>query len=334
MNASVVPPVSPPDSAKGARTEAAVRRKRGGPVARIRAWLGLHVYSCVSSLGRMAQRPIATSLTIGMMAIAIVLPLALWMTLANVQRFSGSVNASREISVFLKSDIDLARANALATTLRQRGDVASVTVRTPEQGLAEFRQSSDLAAQIDALGENPLPSVLLVTPRDDGAALAVSLQGMPEAEIVQHDAVWRERLNAWLLLGTRLAWVLAALLGIGALLVVGNTVRLDVQSRADEIEVMQLLGATKGFVRRPFLYLGTIYGLLAGALALVLLWLAARLLQPVLASLIASYSSRFTLNGPGWVGIGAVLVGALAIGWLGAWLATGHHLRRNRPSED
>lgn len=312
--------------------EAAVRRKRGGPIARTRSWFDLHLYSLVSSLGRMAQRPLATTLTIGVMAIAIVLPLALWMTLANVQRFSGSVAASREISVFLKPEIDVRRAYAIADTLRRRGDVASVTVRTPEQGLAEFRRSSDLAAQIDALGENPLPSVLVLQPRDDGSALAVSLQALPEAEIVQHDAIWRDRLSAWLQLGARIAWVLAVLLGVGALLVVGNTVRLDIQSRGEEIAVMQLLGATNGFVRRPFLYLGAIYGLAAGALALGLLLLAARMLQPPLAALVASYGSHFSLNGPGLDGTLALLGGALAIGWLGAWLATGHHLRRSRPN--
>ena len=316
------------------KPEAAVRRKRGGPIARMRNWFNLHLYSLFSSLGRMAQRPIATLLTIGVMAIAIVLPLALWMTLANVQRFSGSVAVSREISVFLKPEIDLRRANAIADTLRRRGDVAAVTLRTPEQGLAEFRRSSDLAAQIDALGENPLPSVLVLQPRDDGSALAASLQALPEAEIVQHDAVWRDRLSAWLQLGTRIAWVLAMLLGTGALLVVGNTVRLDIQSRSEEIAVMQLLGATNGFIRRPFLYLGAIYGLAAGAFALVLLLLAARVLQPPLATLIASYGSRFSLNGPGPNGTLALLGGALAIGWLGAWLATGHHLRRSRPSEN
>ncbi len=316
-----------------ASREAAVRRKRSGPIARMRSWINLHLYSLVSSMGRMAQRPLATMLTIGVMAIAIVLPLALWMTLANVKKFSGSVDASREISVFLKPGIDATQATAIADTLRKRGDVASVTVRTPAEGLAEFRRSSDLAAQIDALGENPLPSVLILQPRDDGASLAASLQALPEAEIVQHDAVWRERLSAWLQLGARIAWVLAVLLGVGALLVVGNTVRLDIQSRSEEIAVMQLLGATNGFVRRPFLYLGAIYGVAAGALALALLLLAARLLQPTLATLIASYGSRFVLNGPGQIGIGAVLAGALAIGWLGAWLATGHHLRRSRPSE-
>jgi cell division transport system permease protein len=330
-SAPPIPPRIDPATIKAAKTAAAVRKKGRSPLTRLRSWLDLHLYSLVSSLGRMAQRPFAALMTIGVMAIALALPLALWLTLANVQRFSGTVRASRQITVFLHQDVGMDRANALADQLRARHDVATVTVRTPAEGLAEFRKMSDLAPSLDVLEGNPLPPVLLVDPADDGTALATSLKAMPEVEIVQHDAVWRDRLSAWLAFGARIAWVLAALLGSGALLVVGNTVRLDIQSRSDEIGVLQVLGATDGFVRRPFLYLGAIYGLAAGGLALTLLALAEIALQPSLEQLVTSYGSGFELQGPGIIGVAALLGGALLLGWLGAWLATGHHLRRNRP---
>ena len=333
MSAPEVPRIDP-GKVKAAKVAAVKKRKSRGPMARLRSWMDLHFYSLFSSLGRMLQRPFATGMTIGVMAIALALPLALWLTLANVQRFSGTVQTSRQITVFLHQDIDMAHANALAVQLRARHDVAGVTVRTPEQGLAEFRKMSDLAPALDVIDGNPLPPVLLIEPADDGAALAVSLKAMPEADVVQHDAVWRERLSAWLGFGTRIAWVLAALLGIGALLVVGNTVRLDIQSRSDEIGVLQVLGATDGFVRRPFLYLGAIYGLAAGMVALGLLALAGIALQPSLARLVTSYGGGFALQGPGVIGAAALLVGALLLGWVGAWLATGHHLRRNQPTRD
>ncbi len=337
MSANETPLPAPkidPVTVKAAKTAAAKRRKSRGPLARLRSWMDLHFYSLVSSLGRMAQRPFAAFMTIGVMAIALALPLALWLTLANVQRFSGTVRASRQITVFLHQDIAMDRANALAAQLRARHDVANITVRSPDEGLAEFRKMSDLAPALDVMEGNPLPPVLLVEPADDGAALATSLQAMPEAEIVQHDAVWRERLSAWLAFGARIAWVLAALLGVGALLVVGNTVRLDIQSRSDEIGVLQVLGATDGFVRRPFLYLGAIYGLAAGGFALGLLALAQIALQSSLARLVTSYGGGFALQGPGVTGALSLLAGALLLGWLGAWLATGHHLRRNRPGGD
>ena len=243
--------------------------------------------------------PLAALMTVGVMAIALALPLALWLTLANVQRFSGTVRASRQITVFLHQGVGMDRANALAAQLRARHDVAAVTVRSPAEGLAEFRKMSDLAPALDVLDGNPLPPVLLVDPSDDGAAVAASLKALPEADVVQQDAVWRERLSAWLGFGERIAWILAALLGAGALLVVGNTVRLDIQTRSEEIGVLQFLGATDGFVRRPFLYLGAIYGVAAGVLALGLLALAGLALQPSLARLITSYGGDFRLEGPG-----------------------------------
>ena len=330
MSVTQAPRVDPA-ALKAAKATASARRKNRSVFSRLRSWLDLHAFSLVSSLGRMAGRPFAAAMTVGVMAIAIALPIALWLTLANVQRFSGTVRASRQITVFLHQDVRMERANAIAAQLRARQDVAGVTVRSPAEGLAEFRKMSDMASALDVMEGNPLPPVILVEPADDGAGVSASLRAMPEADIVQQDAVWRERLSAWLGFGDRIAWVLAALLGAGAVLVVGNTVRLDIQNRSDEIAVLQFLGATDGFVRRPFLYLGAIYGLAAGLLALGLLALAGLALQPSLAHLITSYGSDFRMQGPGPSGVATLLAGPLLLGWLGAWLATGHHLRRNRP---
>ncbi|KFN44101.1 hypothetical protein N789_06715 [Arenimonas oryziterrae DSM 21050 = YC6267] len=312
---------------------AAARISEGGVLKRLRAWREQHAYSLVSSLGRFFQRPFATLLTVGVMAVAIALPLGLGLGLANIERFSGSVRESREIGLFLKVEVDAAAAQRLADELRARPDVAGVVIKTPEQGLAEFRQMSDLAGALDVLEDNPLPTVLVVQPRDEGVALAAALKSRPEVDLVQHDAVWRQRLSAWLAFGARLMWVIAALLGLGVLLVVGNTVRLDIGARREEIGILQQLGATDGFVRRPFVYLGAWYGLASGVLALAVLLVAGWALQPRLSPLIASYGNQFHLDGPGWLGALAVLAGATAIGWLGAWLATGHHLRQTRPTQ-
>ncbi|HBD20591.1 MAG TPA: cell division protein FtsX [Arenimonas sp.] len=318
-----------------AKPAAAERVKAGSLGSLLRAWREQHLYSLVSSLGRLLQRPVATGLTIGVMAVAIALPLGLALALGNLERFSGTVSQSREIGVFLKADVAEGRPEALAGELRARPDVAGVTVRTPEEGLEEFRAMSDLAGALDVLEDNPLPYVLVVQPAgdDDGNALAEALRALPEADVVQHDAAWRQRLSAWLAFGERVVQVVAVLLGLGVLLVVGNTVRLDIGARSEEIAVLQHLGATDGFVRRPFLYLGAWYGLAAGLLALALLLVAGLLLQGRLSALVASYGSQFALSGPGWRGTLALLAGAAAMGWLGAWLATGHHLRRTRPTD-
>ena len=295
-------------------------------------WLDQHLYSVVSSLGRAVRRPWATLLTVGVMAVAFALPLGLWLALQNVGHFAGDVQQSREIDLFLTPETPVARAQALAETLRARDDVASVEVRTPDQGLADFRQRSGLADSLDLLDGNPLPALLVVVPEGDEARLVAALEALPETDLLQHDAAWRERLTGWMGFGERLTWVLAALFGLGALLVVGNTVRLDIQSRREEIGVLQLLGASDGFIRRPFVYLGAWYGLAAGALALGLLTLAALALRDPLAALARSYGSPFALSGLDSLGAALVVLAATIVGWLGAWLVTGHFLRQTRPT--
>lgn len=298
------------------------------------AWVDHHVYSFVASLGRFLGRPWASALTVGVMAVALALPLGLWLVLGNVARFSGQVQQSREVSVFLDADVDAGRAEALAGRLRARDDVAAVELRTPEDGLAQLR-AAGLGEAIDALGgeANPLPTLLVVSPAGDEALLAAALEALPEADLVQHDALWRQRLDGWLRFGNRAALVLAALLGLGALLVVGNTVRLDIQARREEIGVLQHLGASDGFIRRPFLYLGAWYGLGAGLVAIALLSAAALALRTPLAELAASYGSHFALSGFDPVAALAVVAGAALLGWLGAGIVTGHYLRQTRPTE-
>ncbi|MCD9033693.1 permease-like cell division protein FtsX [Luteimonas sp. Y-2-2-4F] len=303
------------------------------PQSGVGTWFDHHLYSFVSSLGRVFRRPWATALTIGVMAVALALPLGLWLVLDNVSRLSGNVQQSREIGVFLAPGTAPERMQALAAEVAARDDVAEATLRTPEQGLQDLRDRGGLGDAIDGLEDNPLPGLLVVIPAGDGALLAGALRELPEADLVQDDAEWRQRLEDWLRFAARVAWVLAALLGLGALLVVGNTVRLDIQSRREEIGVLQLLGATDGFIRRPFLYLGAWYGLAAGALALALLAAAGLALRAPLAELAASYGSGFALQGFGVPRLLAILAGAGLLGWLGASVVTGHYLRQTRPTE-
>lgn len=300
----------------------------------IGTWADHHVYSLVSGLGRVLRKPWSALLTIGVMAVALALPLGLWLVLDNVERLGGSVEASREISVFLKQDVAPDRVQALAGELRARANIAGVRHITPEQGLSSLRGRGGLDAIIDVAGEdNPLPHVLVVSPAGDEMPVADSLRMLPEADLVQHDAQWRQRLDTWLRFGGRVVLVLGLLLGIGALLVVGNTVRLDIQSRREEIGVLQLLGATDGFIRRPFLYLGAWYGLVSGAIAVALLALVGIALRTPLAELAASYGSGFALDGFTVAQVAMVLGGATLLGWLGAGIVAGHFLRQTRPTD-
>lgn len=307
--------------------------KPSAPHAGLRLWWEHHLYSLTSGIGRSLKKPGASFLTVAVMALALTLPLTLWLALGNLQRFAGNVQDSREISVFLQPEVDAGHAQSLLQELRGDAGIAEVRWHTPEQGLATLGENPVLADAIGQLEENPLPHVFVLTPRReaDEDALVQRLEQLPETELVQHDALWRQRLDRWLDFGARLALVLAILLGGGALLVVGNTVRLDIQSRREELAILQLLGATDGFIRRPFLYLGAWYGLLAGALALALLALVRHYLGAPLAQLAESYASHFALQG---FGVGrnlAIVLAAAVLGWLGAALVSSHYLRKTRP---
>jgi cell division transport system permease protein len=309
---------------------AAERRPRLG----LRAWREQHLYSFFSSLGRMIARPWATVLTVLVMALALALPLLLYLALANARQLRGDLREAGAISLFLKPHLDAAAAEELARKLRTRADVASVVIRTPDQGLQEFRDQSGFAEALSVLRDNPLPAVLLVTPAADASAeagttaLATAIGAESDVDLVQYDAAWRRRLDAILGTATRAVEVLAGLLALALLLVVGNTVRLDILSRADEIAVMQLLGAGNGFVRRPFLYAGLWYGALSAALALAVTVAVELALAEPLQQLAASYDHRFSVHGLGWPAAFAAVGVAVALGWLGAWFAASRHLWR------
>jgi cell division transport system permease protein len=324
-------------AAQRVKPRPAARAERAAPRERLSfaSWRDQHLYSLFSSLGRLAARPWATLLTALVMGLALALPLLFLVLLDNARGLAQGWQDAREITVFLKTDAVARDAEALAATLRARADVSAVVQRTPEQGLEEFRQMSGFAQALAVLDANPLPQVLIVTPRDglgdaEPAVLPV-LRAEPRVDLVQYDATWRRRLGAILALATRGGEVLAGLLALGALLVVGNTVRLDIQARREEIAVMQLVGASNGFVRRPFLYAGLWLGLGAGLAALaVVLGTQFALAGPV-ARLLESYDHRFSLAGLPLLLAACVPAASAALGWLGAMLATARHLAEGSP---
>jgi cell division transport system permease protein len=310
---------------------AAARPRRG-----LKPWREQHLYSFFSSLGRLVARPWATLLTLSVMSLAMALPLLFYLFLDNARQLSGNVQDASAISLFLKPDTDADAAQAFAQRLRERPDVVGVELKTPEQGFEEFRTQSGFADALKILHYNPLPAVLIVSPRNEGSGqgateLVAQLSGDPAVDVVQYDAQWRQRLNAILAVAGRGAAVLAGLLALAALLVVGNTVRLDIQGRSDEIAVMQLLGASDGFVRRPFLYTGFWYGAFAGILTLILIGIVEWALAAPLLQLASSYQHRFDVHGLSLSGAGEVLGASLGLGWIGAWLAASRHIALGQP---
>jgi cell division transport system permease protein len=313
------------------------RRLRLPGLAALRTWVGRHVQTLVGSLGRLARQPLASAMTMAVIGIALALPAGLHLLVANLQGLSGHWDDGIELSLYLAPDTPEARVRALAVEIRGWPGVSAVELVTAEEALARFRAGSGLAEAIDALDRNPLPHLLAVWPAagsDDPEgveALAGRLQAVPEADLVQADTEWVRRLYAMLDIARRLAGLAAVLLAAGVLVIVGNTIRLDIQGRRDEIEVMKLIGGTDGFIRRPLLYGGLWYGLGGGLAAVLVIQLALLVLAGPVARLSGLYDSGFRLAGLGPGGaLSLVLVGG-ALGWLGSWISATRHLRRIEP---
>jgi len=296
-----------------------------------------HLQALLGSLGRLARSPLSTLLTLLVIALALALPASLRLFVTNAQLATGNFANAVDVSVYLKTDVPLAKAQQLAQAAGQRADVAAVTVIAADKGLEDFRTYSGFGEALQALKENPLPHVLHVRPKatDSSAAALESLRryfsAWPEVDLVQVDSEWVMRFNAILEVLRRLLLIAAALLGLGVLAVIGNTIRLEIQGRRAEIEVTKLVGGSNSFVRRPFLYTGVLYGLGGALLAWGIVAIAVAVLGEPVATLARLYGGRYVLRGPSRDDIGILLGAGAALGWLGAWISAARHLRSIEP---
>ena len=304
----------------------------------INAYFARHAQVLVGSLGRIMRQPFATLMTMGVIAVALALPLFLSLLLQNARIATGNWNEAYDLSVYMDKKASAGRVQSLARQLRQRGDVAAVRIITADQALAEFRNDSGFGKALDVLSDNPLPDTLVVTPTLTASTpqgtetLKGAIAGLSDVQTVQIDTEWVKRLHAMLDLLRRVVLLTGGLLGVGIVLIVSNTIRLDILNRRAEIEVMKLVGASDGFARRPFLYSGIWYGLGGGLLALTLVAVASMVLARPVAHLAFLYGSDFRLEGLKLVlGLG-VLSLAVALSWLGSWLAATRHIRAIEPS--
>jgi cell division transport system permease protein len=304
----------------------------------IQAYFARHAQTLIGSLGRMVNQPFATLMTMGVVAVALALPLLLNLFLTNVRSATGNWNDAFDLSVYMDKRASAARVTSLAKQLRLRGDVAAVRIITADQAMAEFRQDSGFGKALDALTENPLPDTLVITPTliastpQGTDALKGAIAAMADVQTVQLDTDWVKRLHAMLDILRRVVVLTGGLLGAGVVLIVGNTIRLDILNRRTEIEVMKLVGASDGFARRPFLYSGIWYGLGGGLLALILVAIAAAVLNKPVEGLAKLYGSPFHLQGLRFTtGVG-VLVLSVGLAWLGSWLAATRHIRGIEPT--
>lgn len=300
-------------------------------------WVTRHLQSMLAALGRLLRRPLSTLLTTLVIAVALALPAGLWLVVKNARAATGDLATAVQVSAYMKVGTPLARAEQLARQLRERAEVAAVRVVPAEDALKEFREHSGFGSALDALTDNPLPHALVVQPRieqrDAGTIerLRSSLAAEQDVDTVQADAEWARRLAALLDVLRNLFLAAATLLAVGVLAVIGNTIRLEIGARREEIEVTKLVGGSDAFVRRPFLYAGLFQGLFGGLLALGLVALVLGAVEAPIARLTALYGGRFQLGGLSLDEAGVVLLVGALLGLAGAWVGAARHLSRIEP---
>lgn len=301
----------------------------------IARYLTLHVDNMKGAVARVADRPLGSLMTILVIAIALVVPAGLRVMVDNARALSGTWQGAADFTVYLEMAVDEPAAEALAGQVGGRDDVERAELLARSDALAEFRAYSGFGEALDLLDENPLPHAIIVRPAGTGAdldRLVEDLDALEETALVQLDTEWLERLRAILELARRVVDVTTVLLGLAVIVVIGNTIRLEIGNRREEIEIIKLVGGSDGYIRRPFLYLGLCYGVGAGVLAALIIVVGLGLVASPARTLMELYGSDYRLAGlspadAGWLlGVGGFL------GWAGAGIAVARHLREIEPS--
>jgi len=319
-----------------ASTNHSNRGAKGSSVSLLDKWRGYkhhHRITLQNSFAKMLREPLQTLLTVVVIAIALTLPTALYISVENIRQLSGGVESSAQISVFVKKGARTTAIENLGEQLGKLKGVASVSYISAEAALEEFNALSGFGSALQYLDENPLPEAFLVRPLllNDSAKLVAEIREITLVEDVQLDMEWLSRLDALLDMGRKLVLALGAALGIGVILVVGNTIRLAIQSRRDEIVIVKLVGGTDAYVRRPFLYTGLLFGFFGALIAALMLVGLGLWLEPSVNKLASLYQSQFRLAGLGVSGSLVLLAIGSAVGLAGAWISVGQHMRDIKP---
>ncbi len=302
----------------------------------MRNWLRQHRRSLAATLARLTRTPLASLLNIGVVGVAIALPLAFYVILINLQALAQDRAPTPQISIFLAFDAQPSDVREIETRLKKHPAVAKIRFLPRDQALAELKAKSGLADVIASLGRNPLPDGFVIDARETASGTLERLRDefktWPSVEHVQLDAAWAQRLDATLRLGRLIVLALAALLAFALVAVTFNTIRLQILTQRAEIEVAKLIGATNPFIRRPFLYFGAVLGLGGGITAWLIVWAGVWLLNERLADLARLYGTSLTLHHLSLPDAVSLCLFAAALGWLGAWLSASRNLAEFDPA--
>ena len=298
-------------------------------------YLSLHYKNLVDALTRITEQPLGNLMTIVVIGIALALPAGLRVMVSNISTMSDSWDAAADFTIYLEMTVDETRANELARNIEQRTDVRRAILIDRAQALVEFQNYSGFGEALETLQVNPLPHALIISPTggstSDVSELAMALEGMEETALVQLDTAWVKRLRSILELALRVVDIVTVLLGFGVIIVIGNTIRLEINNRQDEIEVIKLVGGSNGYVRRPFLYSGFWYGFGGGIVAILTIWGVLGLVNSPARALAELYDSSYRLIGLNFMETLMLLGTGGILGWAGAAIATARHLRDADP---
>jgi len=307
--------------------------RSSGPLT---TWFTRHVSTSIGALGRLFRQPFASLMIILVIAVTLAIPASLSLVVKNAQSFSAGWDNALDFSIYLQRSLNQSEAEGLARLIEQRADVESVQLITASNALEDFKQQSGFGAALDQLSENPLPHTLVVRPGPANTSqsmilLQEELGNLPEADLVQVDTEWVRRFHAILDMIRQAIVIGASLLGVAIVVIIGNTIRLDIQNRREEIEVTKLIGASNAFVRRPFLWSGFWYGLFGGLLALGLVKYGLYLLEQPAARLAGLYQSAITVLDLSVTESASILGIGVLLGLVGSWFAAARHMRRIEP---
>ena len=307
-------------------------------ITRLRSYGRDHLRGMVFSLGKLYRQPFATTLTLLMIAVALALPACLYLLLNNLQAITQQWDDAGQITLFMSTDTSEDAIKLLRNRMQDHSAIESVKYVSANEAMKEFEERSEFGHLLDGLDDNPLPPILIITPiasakqTENLNELVSEFQNLSNVDYVQLDIEWLHRLQAITDIIRRIVTLIGIMLAVSVFLVVGNSIRLDIENRREEIEVTKLIGATDRFIRRPFLYGGMWYGLLGGLIALFLVVTVLIIIKQPAQNLVRLYDSNFQFMLPSFKQCVSLVATSICLGLIGSWLAVGRHISKIEPS--
>lgn len=288
-------------------------------------WLNQHQQAAMLVISRLRLQWLSTLLIITVIGVTLAIPSLMYVMLQNASTLMQDIKQDTQMSIFLQKDASAANIDGIKAYLAKHTEVAESTFVPKETALKQLMETTNNPELIASLNQNPLPDAFFITPKSlqqaSMAALKASLQELEGVAEVVVDSAWVNRLNSILNVGSKAVWIFGGLLGFALIAVISNTIRMQILTHKEEIEVSELFGATQSFIRRPFLYLGTLYGIGGGVIACALLWLILSLFNQSVMQIAQEYASDFTLRFNLASTYLCMVALSVIIGWLAAYLA-------------